>query len=197
MFLLYFICVKTIVLLVWVLIEYATKDKSIIKVNLLCFLENNRMLKFALVNGLWIGITPKILPKLMMEETLMTCYCCHTILVKLKYTNKGSTIGQHALKEDVVNFAQNLKSVIKLLNTLPLSLKSLSNTIVVHFVVHSHPHIELVKSCKLLYVLKYVITIWFTWFKMNNIGYKNTTMNINVLNILHENDVPRPIMISM
>ncbi len=120
-FLLYFICVKTIVLLVWVLIEYATKDKSIIKVNLLCFLENNRMLKLALANGLWIGITPKILPKLMMEETLMTCYCCHTILVKLKYTNKGSTIGQHALKEDVVNFAQNFKSVIKLLDTLPLS----------------------------------------------------------------------------
>ncbi len=64
-FLLFFVCVKSIVLLVWVLIEYATKDKSIINVSLLCFLENNRMLKLALTNGLWIGITPKILPKLM------------------------------------------------------------------------------------------------------------------------------------
>jgi hypothetical protein len=102
-FLLFFVCVKTIVLLIWVPIEYATKDKSIIKVSLLCFLENNRMLKLALANGLWIGITPKILPNLMMEKTLMTCYHCHTILVKLRYTNKGSTIGQHAFKEDVVS----------------------------------------------------------------------------------------------
>jgi hypothetical protein len=48
-----------------------------------------------------------------------------------------------------------------------------------------------------LYVLKYVITIWFTWLKMNHIGYKNTIMNMDVLNTLHENGVLEPIMISM
>jgi hypothetical protein len=105
------------------------------------------MLKLALANGLInfgnilgvIGITPKILPKLMMEEILITCYHCHTILVKLRYTNKGSTIGQHALKENVVSFAQNLENGIKLLDTLPLSLESLSDTIVIHFVGSSYP----------------------------------------------------------
>jgi hypothetical protein len=38
------------------------------------------------------------------------------------YTNKGSTTCQHALKGNVVSFAQDLESVIKLLDTLPLSL---------------------------------------------------------------------------
>jgi hypothetical protein len=71
-------------------------------------LKNTKMLKLALANGLWIGITPKILPKLMMvEKTLITRYHCYTILVKLKYTNKGSTTCQHALKGNVVNFAQD------------------------------------------------------------------------------------------
>jgi hypothetical protein len=165
--------------------------------NLLRFVEKNRMLKLALANGLWIGITLKILPKLMIEETLMTCYCCRTILVKLGYTNKGSTTDQHALKKNAVGFAQNLESAIKLLDTLPLSLKSLYDIIVVHFVGSSHPLIELVKSCKFLYVPKFVITIWFTWLKMNHIGYKNIAMNMDVLNTLHENDVLELIMISM
>jgi len=38
------------------------------------------------------------------------------------YTNKGSTTCQHAFKGNVVSFAQDLESVIKLLDTLPLSL---------------------------------------------------------------------------
>jgi hypothetical protein len=115
-------------------------------------LKNNKMSKLALANGLWIGITSKILLKLtMVEETLITHYRCHTILVKLRYTNKWSTIGQHALKINVVSFAQDFESAVKLLDTLPSSLKSLSDTIVVHFVGSSHPLVELVKSCKLLY----------------------------------------------
>jgi hypothetical protein len=103
-------------------------------------LKNNKMTKFALVNCLWIGATPKILPKLtMMEETLITCYYCHTILVKLKYINKASTTSQHALKGNVISFAKDLESVIKLLNKSPLSLKSLPNIIAIHFVGSSHP----------------------------------------------------------
>jgi hypothetical protein len=46
-------------------------------------LKNNKIPKYALANGLWIGITPLILPKLIMvQETLLTCYCYGTILVK-------------------------------------------------------------------------------------------------------------------
>jgi len=65
--------------------------------------KNNKMPKLALANGLWIGITSKILLKLtMVEETLITRYRCPTILIN---TNKGSTTSQHALKRNVVSFA--------------------------------------------------------------------------------------------
>jgi hypothetical protein len=133
----------------------------------------------------------------MVEETLMAHYHCCTILIKLKYTNKGRTTCQHSLKGNIVNFAQNPKSAIELLNILPSSLETLTNTIAVHFVESSHPPIELVKSCKLLYVRKYAITIWLTWLKSNHIGYKNTSMNTHVLNTILENGIPEPIMKSM
>jgi len=94
--------------------------------------------------------TSTVLQKItMVEETLIARYHCHTILVKLRYTNKGSTIGQHAPKGNIVNFAQDLESAIKFLNILPSSLKSLNDT-----VESSHLPIELVKSYKLLYVCK-------------------------------------------
>jgi hypothetical protein len=113
------------------------------------------MPKLTLNNGLWIGIASTVLQKLtMVEETLIARYHCHTILVKLRYTNKGSTIGQHAPKGNIVNFAQDLKSAIKFLNILPSSFKSLNDTIIMHFVESSHLPIELVKSYKLLYVRK-------------------------------------------
>jgi len=76
------------------------------------------------------------------EKTLITCYCCCTILVKLRYINKGSTTCQHVLKGNIVSFAQDLESAIKLLDTLPLSLESLSIIITIHFVGSSHPSIE-------------------------------------------------------
>jgi len=98
-------------------------------------LKNNKMPKLVLANGSWIGITFKILSRLMMvEKTLITHYHYCTILVKLRYTNKGSTTCQHAFKRSIVSFAQDSKNVGKVLNTISLSLESLSNIIVVHFV---------------------------------------------------------------
>jgi len=50
----------------------------------------------------------QILSKLtMVEKTLITHYCHHTILVKLRYTNKGSTTSQHTLKGNIVSFTQD------------------------------------------------------------------------------------------
>jgi hypothetical protein len=64
-------------------------------------------------------------------------------------------------------FAQDLESVIKFLNTLPSWLKSLNDIIPTHFFGNSHWFVELIKSCKLLYLDKYVISIWLTWLKYN------------------------------
>jgi hypothetical protein len=85
---------------------------SICKLCYVC-LKNKKMSKLALVNGLWIGIAPMVLPKLtMVEETLMTHYRCRTIMVKLRYNNRRNTTGQHELKGNIVSFAQDLESAM-------------------------------------------------------------------------------------
>jgi len=84
-------------------------------------LFNNKMPKIALTNGLWIGIRPNLLPKLtIIEEALITHYHCQTILIKLRYSNKGGKTSQHALKGNVVSSSQDLESAIKLLDISPL-----------------------------------------------------------------------------
>jgi hypothetical protein len=43
------------------------------------------------------------------------------------------------LKGNIVSFAQNVESAIKILDTLSSSLESLTNIIAIHFVLSSHP----------------------------------------------------------
>jgi hypothetical protein len=77
-------------------------------------LLNNKMPKLALINGLWIGITINSLPKLMIvEEALIACYGCCTILIKLRFSSKGGKIDQHALKGNVISFSQDSKTDVK------------------------------------------------------------------------------------
>jgi len=134
------------------------EPKNFISTTCYIFIKINKMPKLTLANGLWIGIAPKMLPKLtMVEETLITRYHCRTILFKLRYTNKGSITGQHTLKGKVISFVKNSKHATELLGEFPLSLESLSNFVIVHFVGSTHP--KVVKSCKFLYVCKYVITL--------------------------------------
>jgi hypothetical protein len=104
-----------------------------------------------------------MLPKFkMVKDIPISRYRCWTILFKLRYTNKGGIIEQHALKSNVLSFTQDLEHVIELLGELPLSLESLFNFVAVHFVGITHPPIEVNTSCKFLYICKYVVTLWFT-----------------------------------
>jgi hypothetical protein len=156
------------------------------------------MPKLALANGLWISITQITLPNLtMVEETLSARYCCQTILFKLIYTNKGGIIGQHALKSNVVIFAQDLECAIEILNELPLSLESLFDFIAVHFVGNTHLSMEIIKNCKFLYVKKCVITIWLTWLISSHTKYKCMTINRHSLNSFSNNNILDLIMRSI
>ncbi len=66
------------------------------------YLTFNKMPRIALATGLWIGVTPTILPKLtMVEKTLIANYRYWTILFKLRFTNKGGITCQHAFKRNV------------------------------------------------------------------------------------------------
>jgi hypothetical protein len=55
-------------------------------------------------------------------------------------------IDQHALKNNVVSFAQDPKHAIEMLNELPLSLESLFDFVIVHFVGNTHPPTEIIKK---------------------------------------------------
>ena len=69
----------------------------------------------------------------MVEETLIARYRCRTILIKLQYSSDIIT-GQSALKGNIIYFSQNPEEAIKLIKTSPISLKTLSDVVVVHFV---------------------------------------------------------------
>lgn len=67
-------------------------------------LQANKMSKFALANGTWIGHIPDSLPKVTtIEKALIARYWCRAMLKKLRYVNKGG-IGQHALEVNLVSF---------------------------------------------------------------------------------------------
>jgi hypothetical protein len=55
--------------------------------------------------------------------------------------------GQNALKSNMVSFAQDHEHAIELLNELPLSLESISNFFIIHFVGNTHPPMEIIKTC--------------------------------------------------
>jgi hypothetical protein len=114
-----------------------------------------------------------------------------------RYTNKCGIIGQHALEGNVVSFAQDHKPAIEILNESPLSLESLFGFITIHFIVNTHHPIEIINSCKFLYVRKFVITIWLTWLKFNHIEYMCTIINRHGLKLFPNNNVPDPIMRSI
>ncbi len=65
---------------------------------------------------------------------------------------------KHVLKGNVYNFSQDLESAVKLLDILPVSLESLSNIVVVHFIGNTRPPIKYIKMCKFLYVGKFAIS---------------------------------------
>jgi hypothetical protein len=74
------------------------------------------------------------------------------------------------LKGNVVSFAQNPKLVVKLINTLAITIDTLSNVMAVHFVGDKHPSSNIIKSYKLLYVCGFAV--WLTWLQTNYMGYK-------------------------
>ncbi len=43
-------------------------------------------------------------------------------------------------------------------------LEALSNVIAIHFVGNKHPSLDIVKHCELLYVRRFAVLTWSTWF---------------------------------
>jgi hypothetical protein len=135
---------------------------------------------FSLANALWIGNVKDNLPKLtVVKKILIAQYQCRIVLIKLWYSNNIIT-RQSALKGNVVSFAQNPKLVVKLINTLAITIDTLSNVMAVHFVGDKHPSSNIIKSYKLLYVCGFAV--WLTWLQTNYMGYKYISIESDWLN---------------
>ncbi|HYP43548.1 MAG TPA: DUF6570 domain-containing protein, partial [Candidatus Nitrosocosmicus sp.] len=163
-------------------------------------IKQNKIPKFSLANGTWIGCIPSNLPKLtMIEEMLIARYRCRALLIKLRYSN-NSFPSQRALKGNIVSFAQNPETTLQLINTLPISLDALCDLVAVHFIGDKHRPVNIITSCKLLYVRRTVVHTWhtwLTWLQENHVGYKDMCIDVTNIGTLPENNIPSSILRSI
>ncbi|CAF4063150.1 unnamed protein product [Rotaria sp. Silwood2] len=113
-------------------------------------------------------------------------------VIKLYSPFHSTTTAQAALKGNCITFLQNLPNIV---NSLPLKLDDLCDTLTVIF-VGAHPP-ERVHLKKVLTARKKKVTQAMHWLKNNNILYQNVEINIHNINQLPDDDVPEAIMLTM
>lgn len=90
-------------------------------------------------------------------------------------------------KGNLINSAWDHNETIDVINIVPISLLSISNLIVIHFVGISHSPLDVTQNCKLLNIRKDVVTICLTSLKQNHINYHDVAIDQTTLNKLHTN----------
>ncbi|CAF2184594.1 unnamed protein product, partial [Rotaria magnacalcarata] len=142
---------------------------------------------------MWLGDTPPELQGLTIpEENLISLYRHNSCVIKLHSPFHSATTAQAALKGNCITFLQSLPNIV---NSLPLKLDDLCDTLKVIFVGAHRP--ERVHLKKVLTVRKKKVTQALHWLKQNNILYQNIEINLHNINQLPEDDVPEAIMLTM
>ncbi|CAF5046109.1 unnamed protein product, partial [Rotaria sp. Silwood1] len=100
--------------------------------------------KFSAANNMWLGDVPSELQGLTIpEEKLISLYRHNSSIIKLHSPFHSTTTPQAALKGNCITFLQN---VPKIVNSLPLELHDLCDTLKVIFAgAHPPEHIQLKK----------------------------------------------------
>ncbi|CAF3385678.1 unnamed protein product, partial [Rotaria socialis] len=142
---------------------------------------------------MWLGdIPPELQGLTIPEEKLISLYRHNSCVIKLHSPFHSATTAQAALKGNCITFLQSLPNIV---NSLPLKLDDLCDTLKVIF-VGAHPP-ERVHLKKVLTVRKKKVTQALHWLKKNNILYQNVEINLHNINQLPEDDVPEAIMLTM
>jgi hypothetical protein len=156
-------------------------------------LSKERIPKFSAANGMWLGDDPAELQDLTIpEEKLISLYRHNSCVIKLQSPFHSATTSQTALKGNCITFLQNIPNIV---NSLPLKLDDLCDTLKVIF-VGSHPS-ERIHLRKILTVRKKKIILALQWLKKYNILYQNVEINLENIAKLPEDDVPESIMSTM
>ncbi|CAF4200105.1 unnamed protein product [Rotaria sp. Silwood2] len=156
-------------------------------------LSKGNIPKFSPANNMWLGdIPPELQGLTIPEEKLISLYRHNSCVIKLYSPFHSATTAQAALKGNCITFLQSLPNIV---NSLPLKLDDLCDTLKVIF-VGAHPP-ERVHLKKILTVRKKKVTEALHWLKKNNILYQNVEINLHNINQLPEDDVPEAIMLTM
>ncbi|CAF2742492.1 unnamed protein product [Rotaria sp. Silwood2] len=146
--------------------------------------------KFSAANNMWLGDIPVELQGLTIpEKKLISLYRHNSCIIKLHSPFHSTTTAQTALKGNCITFVQNVPNIV---NSLPLSLDDLCDTLKVIF-IGARPPVR-IHLKKILTVRKKKIIQALHWLKKNNILYKDININFENIAQLPEDDVPECIM---
>jgi hypothetical protein len=139
---------------------------------------------------MWLGDIPAELQGLTIpEEKLISLYRHNSCIIKLHSPFHSPTTAQTALKGNCISFLQNVPNIV---NSLPLTLDDLCDTLKVIFIGARPP--ERIHLKKVLTVRKKKITRALQWLKKYNVLYQNVNINLENIAQLPEDDVPECIM---
>ncbi|CAF5000979.1 unnamed protein product [Rotaria sp. Silwood1] len=144
-------------------------------------------------NNMWLGDVPSELQGLTIpEKKLISLYRHNSCIIKLHSPFHSTTTAQTALKGNCITFLQNVPNIV---NSLPLTLNELCDTLKVIF-VGAHPP-ERIQLKKVLTVRRKKIIEALHWLKKHNVLYQNVDINLKNIAQLPEDDVPECIMSTM
>lgn len=157
------------------------------------FLSKNTVPKFSPANNAWIGEIPLELQGLTIpEEKLISVYRHNSCIVKLQSPFHSSETAQTALRGNCITFLQNMQNIVE---TLPLALNDLCETIKVIF-VGSHPP-KRIELKRVLTVRKKKVFEALCWLKKFNKIYQNVKINMENVNKLPDDDIPDTLLATL
>ncbi|CAF4684330.1 unnamed protein product [Rotaria sp. Silwood2] len=123
--------------------------------------------KFSVANNMWLGDIPTVLQGLTIpEEKLISLYRHNSCIIKLQSPFHSTTTAQTALKGNCITFLQNVPNIV---NSLPLTLADLCDTLKVIFIGARPP--DRLHLKKVLTVRKKRIIQALQWLKKYNMLY--------------------------
>lgn len=146
--------------------------------------------KFSAANNMWLGDVPAELQGLTIpEQKLISLYRHNSCIIKLHSPFYSTTTAQTAIKGNCITFLQNVPNIV---NSLPLTLNDLCDTLKVIFIGARPP--DRIQLKKVLTVRKDKIVQALRWLKKYNVLYQNININLENIAQLPEDDVPECIM---
>ena len=156
-------------------------------------LSKEKIPKFSAANNMWLGNIPAELQGLTIpEQKLISLHRHNSCVIKLHSPFHTATTAQGALKGNCITFLQNMPNIV---NSLPLTINDLCDTLKVIFIGARPP--QRIQLKRVLTVRKKKVAEALYWLKKYNILYKDVIINQENIMKLPEDDIPESVMLTM